>query len=152
MESMRFVPDQCDVPVGIRTELFIIEPLAERHNESDYAAWTSSRQQIKATPGFTGDTLWVDDDFSLADNAASIAKHASDFAKRTEFNYAVLDPGSQEVIGSVYIRPSARDEYDADVRSWVRADRAELDKPLYDLVSGWRADAWPFRNPAYAKR
>jgi hypothetical protein len=34
----------------------------------------------------------------------------------------------------------------------LRADRAELDLPLYDLVSGWLADAWPFRNPDYAKR
>lgn len=94
----------------------------------------------------------MDADFSPADNAASIAKHAADFAERAEFNYAVLDPGTGEVIGSVYIRPSGRDEYDADVRSWVRADRAELDKPLYDLVNDWLADAWPFRNPEYAKR
>jgi hypothetical protein len=152
VESTLFVPDQFEVPFGIRTRWFIIEPLAKWHNESDYAAWTSSREHIKTTPGFFEDTLWVDDDFSLADNAASIAKHASDFAKRAEFNYAVLDPGSQEVIGSVYIRPSGRAEYDADVRSWVRADRADLDGPLYDLVKGWLANAWPFRNPDYAKR
>lgn len=147
-----FVPDDFKVPEGPRTDMLVIEPLQERHNASDYAAWTSSRAHIKATPGFIGDQLWVDGDFSLEDNAASITKHAKDFSDRAEFNYAVLDPGSGEVIGSVYIRPSDRDGYDADVRSWVRSDRAELDKPLHDLVAGWLADAWPFRRAHYAPR
>lgn len=152
MKSTPFVPDEFKVPEGNRTDLFVIEPLQERHNKSDYEAWTSSREHIKATPGFIGDELWVDEDFSLEDNAASIAKHSKDFEKRAEFNYAVVDPGTGEVIGSVYIRPSSRDGYDADVRSWVRADRAGLDKPLHDRVTRWLADAWPFRKPDYAER
>ena len=152
MESSAFVPDEFKVPDGNRTDLFVIEPLQEQHNESDYKAWTSSREHIKATPGLVGRRLWVDEDFSLEDNAASIAKHSMDFEQRAEFNYAVVDPGTGEVIGSVYIRPSSRDGYDADVRSWVRADRAELDKQLHDLVARWLADAWPFRKPDYAQR
>ena len=40
----------------------------------------------------------------------------------------------------------------ADVRSWVRADRAELDVPLHDAVSTWLADAWPFTAVQYAPR
>ena len=36
--------------------------------------------------------------------------------------------------------------------SWVRADRAALDKPLYDAVRRWLAEAWPFRAPDYAER
>ena len=41
---------------------------------------------------------------------------------------------------------------DVDVRSWVRADRAELDKPLHDVIRGWLAEAWPFQQPDYAAR
>ena len=33
---------------------------------------------------------------------------------------------------------------DVDVRSWVRADRAELDGPLSAILSSWLAAAWPF--------
>jgi hypothetical protein len=40
----------------------------------------------------------------------------------------------------------------ADVRSWVRADRAELDVPLYAAVSAWLAAAWPFPEVRYAPR
>lgn len=56
------------------------------------------------------------------------------------------------MIGCVYIYPPRRDGYDVDVRSWVRADRADLDKPLHDVVRRWLAEAWPFRRPDYAER
>jgi hypothetical protein len=139
------------VPAGLRTDLFVIEPLAARHNASDHAAWTCSIGHIKATPGFAGRT-WPNEPMSLAENAADIARHGQDFEARTGFAYTVLDPASGEVIGCVYFYPPLRSGYDVDVRSWVRADRAELDKPLHDLVRGWLAEAWPFQKPDYAKR
>jgi len=40
----------------------------------------------------------------------------------------------------------------ADVRSWVRADRADLDVPLHDAVAFWLTDAWPFEAVSYAQR
>jgi hypothetical protein len=56
------------------------------------------------------------------------------------------------VIGCVYFYPPRRAGYDVDVRSWVRADRAALDKPLHDLVCRWLSEAWPFETPDYAER
>jgi hypothetical protein len=143
------VPEDFAVPAGLRTDAFVIEPLAERHNAADHAAWTSSIEHIRATPGFAGRT-WPTP-MSLAENAADIARHARDFADRTGFAYTVLEPASGDVIGCVYFYPPLRDRYDADVRSWVRADRAELDKPLYDLVRSWLAESWPFQKPDYAE-
>lgn len=93
MPTSLLVPDDFVVPAGLRTETFVLEPLGVRHNALDHAAWTSSIEHIRLTPGF-----------------------------------------------------------DVNVRSWVRADRAELDKPLYEVVSGWLADSWPFANPDYAAR
>jgi hypothetical protein len=148
----QFVPDEFDIPAGTRNERFVIEPLRLEHNESDYDAWTSSREHIKATPGFVGDETWVDLDLSLEDNADAIARHEKDFRSRNGFAYTVLDGVSLAVIGSVYLYPPRRDEYDADVRSWVRADRADLDKPLHDLVRAWLAESWPFGRPEYAAR
>jgi hypothetical protein len=40
----------------------------------------------------------------------------------------------------------------ADVQSWVRSDRAELDVPLHDAVSAWLAESWPFTAVRYADR
>jgi hypothetical protein len=146
-----FVPYDFAVPAGLSTDLFVLEPLDVRHNESDRAAWTSSIDHIKATPGFAGRS-WPDQPLSLAENAADLARHSQDFADRTGFAYTVLDPSSGEVIGCVYFYPPRRDGYDVDVRSWVRADRAGLDKPLHDAVRRWLSEAWPFRRPDYAER
>jgi hypothetical protein len=145
-----FVPGDFAIPAGLSSDLFVLEPLDVRHNESDHAAWTSSIDHIKATPGFAGRS-WPKP-MSLAENAADLERHARDFAGRTGFAYTVLDPGSGEVIGCVYIYPPRRDGYDVDVRSWVSADRAELDKPLHDEVWRWLSEAWPFRRPDYAER
>ena len=151
MNTSALVPDDFAVPDGLRTELFVIEPLDVRHNVADHAAWTSSIDHIRATPGFAG-RRWPSRPMSLEENAADLVKHARDFAGRTGFAYTVLDPASGEVIGCVYFYPPRRSGYDVDVRSWVRADHAGLDKPLHDLVRQWLADAWPFQRPDYAER
>lgn len=144
------VPQGFAVPAGFRSELLVLEPLGVQHNMADYAAWTSSIEHIKATPGFAGHT-WPHP-MSLEENASDLVKHAQDFADRTGFTYTVLDPASGDVIGCVYLYPPRRSGYDVDVRSWVRADHAGLDKPLHDLVRQWLADAWPFQKPDYAGR
>ncbi len=144
------VPEGFAVPAGLRSELFVLEPLGVQHNVADHAAWMSSIEHIRATPGFAGRT-WPAP-MSLQENAADLVKHAQDFADRTGFTYTVLDPASGDVIGCVYFYPPRRSGYDVNVRSWVRADHAGLDKPLHDLVCQWLAGAWPFQKPDYAER
>jgi hypothetical protein len=122
-----------------------------RHNASDQAAWTSSIDHIRATAGFAGGT-WPGEPMTVEENAVDIAKHTKDFADRTGFAYTVLDPASNDVIGCVYFYPPRRGGYDVDVRCWVRADHAALDRPLHDLVRRWLAEAWPFQAPDYAER
>jgi len=148
--TSRLVPDDFAVPAGLRTGVFALEPLGIRHNELDYAAWTASIDHIRQTPGFAGRS-WPKL-MSLEENGGDLARHERDFADRSGFTYTVLDPATADVIGCVYLYPPKRDGYDVDVRSWVRADRAELDKPLYEAMSGWLAQAWPFTNPDYAPR
>ena len=105
---------------------------------------------IKATPGFAGwgwPTPMTQDD-----NLGDLRRHAEDFARRRGFTYTVLEGGSGRVIGCVYIYPSGDTDGAADVRSWVRADRAGLDVALHDAVAAWLADAWPFTEVSYAPR
>jgi hypothetical protein len=64
----------------------------------------------------------------------------------------VLDPGSGEVIGCVYIYPDKSGEQDAKVLSWVRASRAKLDAPLWQAVGAWLEADWPFESVSYAER
>jgi hypothetical protein len=89
---------------------------------------------------------------SPEENLADLERHAQDFAERVGFTYTVLAPDGDDVLGCVYIYPSRDERHDADVRSWVRADVAELDFELHAIVSSWLADAWPFTAVDYADR
>ena len=151
MSSVGFVPDDFAVPRELVTGAFRLEPLGPEHNEGDYRAWTSSIEHIRATPGFAGRS-WPTPDMSLAENLGDLRRHASDFAARSGFTYTVRAPGSEEIIGCVYIYPAADAAGGADVRSWVSADQAALDVALYDAVSAWLRDAWPFTTVTYAAR
>jgi hypothetical protein len=132
------------------TESFRLEPLGPQHNEPDYEAWSSSLEHIHQTPGWESSS-WPDDR-SLGDNLGDLERHAEDFRNRSGFTYTVLDPGSGDVIGCVYIYPDKGGQHDARVLSWVRASRAELDAPLWRTVSDWLAAEWPFERVDYASR
>ena len=141
-----FVPADFAVPDGLATALFRLEPLGPEHNERDYDAWSSSMEHIHASPGF--ETWRWPYEMSLEDNRRDLEGHARDFADRTGFTYSVLE--DDDVIGCVYIYPDRDGDADARVRSWVRADRAELDLPLRPAVRDWLASEWPFDRVEYA--
>ena len=115
-------------PLRLVTPLFELEPLGPEHNDEDYAAWTSSIEHIRASPDFP-DGNWPHE-MSPEENLADLERHARDFATGRGFTYTVREPGGGRVIGCVYIYPG-------DVRSWVVADRAELDEPLREAVRQW---------------
>ena len=121
-----FVPEDFEVPRECEGPGFRLEPLGAEHNERDHDAWMSSIDHIRATPGFP-DGSWPKE-MSLEDNLRDLIRHASDFANRRGFTYSVLD--DDDVIGCVYIYPSREVSHDADVSSWVRASRSDLDAPL----------------------
>lgn len=143
-----FVPVDFAVPRGLDGPGFRLEPLEPRHNERDHAAWTSSIDHIHATPGFE-EGKWPRP-MTLEQNLEDLRRHAADFEERTGFTYTVLD--GDEVIGCLYVYPSSDPGCSADVRSWVRRDRPEMDVVLWEAVSAWLAEAWPFADVDYAPR
>ncbi|MGW3690119.1 GNAT family N-acetyltransferase [Streptomyces sp. NPDC005125] len=149
MTERPLVPHNFPVPLELQAPGFRLEPIRPEHNARDYAAWTSSIEHIRATPGFATDT-WFD--MTLDQNLADLTLHADHFARRIAFTYTVLEESTDDIIGCVYVFPASHTGYDADVSSWVRADRAALDGPVYESVRDWLAACWPFRHIAYAPR
>ena len=98
-----FVPASFDPPVGLDHVAFRLRPLGPEHNLSDYAAWSSSIDHIRSTPGFAGQG-WPHP-MTLEENLDDLVRHAGDFAARTGFTYTVLAPDEEHatVIGCVYI-------------------------------------------------
>jgi hypothetical protein len=150
MSEATFVPADFVPPSGIAEPRFVLEPLGPQHNDRDYAAWTSSVEHIRSTPGFSGRDC--PHEMSLEENLDDLRGHERDFAERRGFTYTVLEPAGGDVIGCVYIYPLERVGRAAHVSSWVRADRAELDGPLHRAVAQWLERDWPFKRVEYAPR
>ena len=145
-----FVPPGFEVPLGLQTAEFVLEPLGPEHNEQDYEAWTSSMEHIHGTPGFP-DGSWPRE-MTPDENRADLQRHSDDFRTRKGFTYTVLEPASRDVIGCVYIYPVRDGDHDACALSWVRQSHAHLDGPLWRAVTEWLASDWPFESVAYAGR
>lgn len=145
--SDAFVPDGFVPPTGLVAERFRLEPLGPQHNEADLAAWSSSIDHIRSTPGYPDGGWPPERAMSSAENLADLTRHAADFEARQGFTFTVLDPVDGSVIGCVYLYPTTSPGHDVEVQSWVRADVAQLDTPLADAVATWLAADWPWQNP-----
>lgn len=143
-----FVPESFDPPLEFEGPGFRLEPLGPQHNERDHAAWMSSVDHIKATPGFES-WDWPAP-MSLEANLGDLIRHHQDFENRLGFTYSILD--GDDVMGCVYIYPATDDRHDARISSWVRASRAEMDTVVWKSLTGWIAAEWPFDDPEYAPR
>ena len=88
---------------------------------------------------------------TLEENLSDIQKHQNDFLSRKSFTYTVLGPDEKECLGCVYIDPSDKVKYDAEVYLWVREseNKSGLDDILFDAVKKWIFQRWPFKNVAY---
>ncbi|MEO8329120.1 MAG: N-acetyltransferase [Candidatus Nanopelagicales bacterium] len=146
MRSEPFVPTGFEPPVSLIANQFVLEPLGPQHNEADHAAWTSSIEHIRATPGYPDGDWPPIEGMSLEANLADLSSHAADFASGKGFTFTVLDPVDDEVIGCVYLYPPER-KGDVIVKSWVRADRFDLDEALATAVASWVAAEWPWQQP-----
>ncbi len=146
MSAEQFVPADFEPPTSLVTDRFRLEPLGPQHNEADLAAWTSSIEHIRATPGYPDGRWPPASGMTLEENLDDLRRHHDDFTRRAGFTFTVLDPGDDDVIGCVYLYPSASDEWDVTVQSWVRADRSALDQPLADAVARFIASDWPWQR------
>ncbi len=145
---MTFVPEDFDPPLRFEGSGYHLEPLGPEHNERDHAAWMSSIDHIRSTPGLE-DWDWPSP-MSLEENLGDLERHADDFIKRVGFTYSILD--GEQVIGCLYIYPVRAEPEQTSVRSWVTAERAALDAVVWREVSDWLAEEWPFESVRYAPR
>ena len=146
MDTDVFVPADFAPPTSLVRERFRLEPLGPQHNTADLAAWTSSVDHIRATPGYPDGSWPPPEGMSPERNLQDLERHAADFAARKGFTFTVLEPSGGDVIGCVYIYPAQDPGFEAEIQSWVRASCAELDGPLADALAEWLAEDWPWER------
>lgn len=143
-----FVPVDFEVPIDFEGPGFRLEPLGPEQNERDHAAWMSSIDHIRSTPGFEA-TEWPQA-MTLERNYADLEGHERDFENRVGFTYSIVD--GDEVIGCVYIYPSNISGHDVEVRSWVTESRSVMERATWGALSEWIRSVWPFESPLYEPR
>jgi hypothetical protein len=147
-----FIPADFDAPVLVETGNFKLVPLGPDLVDIDFAAYMSSIAHLQQT--FTRSTGWPHKDISAADAMRDMENEQARFQKRQSFAYAVLTPDGSRERGSLYMRPSSVDGYDAVVSLWVTKAEydAGFDAELYAWASRWIESDWPFEKVAYPGR
>ncbi len=88
-----FVPVDFDPATSLATHQFHLEPLGPQHNQADHAAWMSSIEHIRSTPGYPDGTWPPPRGMTLKENLSDLRRHADDFTRGAGYTFTVLDPG-----------------------------------------------------------
>ena len=148
--NQSFVPANFDVPETITTDSFCLTVLSPAVCEIDYEAVMSSKTRLRKV--FDMSTEWPHDSMTLEDNLRDLENHETEFKSRKAFAYTVLTKSQNRCIGCVYIDPCKFKGFDSEVYLWVRDDCIHLDKELFEFVSHWLRNYWPFTNVAFPGR
>jgi len=150
--ELAFIPAEFEPPVLVETDGFKLVPLGPELVDLDYAAYMSSIEHLQET--FTRSTAWPHDKITDADAMQDMLNEEGRFNRRESFAYAVLTSDGEREMGCVYVRPSSKPGYDAEVSLWVtQVDYdAGFDSTLYGWTAEWIEQSWPFTEVAYPGR
>ena len=97
---------------------------------------------------------WPSLELTLEQDLIDLGWHQKEFQRRRSFAYTVMNPPETECLGCVYIVPSRKRGYDAEVYLWVRSSEFKkgLDAVLSVAVQNWVKKDWPFKKVAYPGR
>ncbi|MBC8392511.1 MAG: GNAT family N-acetyltransferase [Deltaproteobacteria bacterium] len=144
-----FVPKEFVIPKDLVTEWFHMRMLTVQDVHLDYDAVMSSMKHLRNV--FGPNNNWPSETMTLEENLSDLQKHQNDFLNRHSFTYTVLRPDEAACLGCVYIDPSNKANYDAEVYLWVRESESKtgFDDILFNAVKKWISQRWPFKNVAY---
>ena len=149
--SPAFVSSNFEVPMLHQTARYKLVPLGPDLAEHDYAAYMSSIEHLQRT---FGGGRWPNKDITMAEAVKDVEGEISRFHSRASFTYAVLSLDGSKELGCVYIKPSRKAGYDAQVSMWVTKEQldAGLEPVLLNDTKQWLAAKWPFQKVAFPGR
>lgn len=146
-----FVPHDFKIPDTLENEHLRIRMLTVNDVVKDYDAVMTSIAHLQE---MYPNSSWPSEDLSFEQDLIDLGWHQKEFQMRKSFAYTVVSPDESQVLGCLYINPTSRGDYDADITMWVRASVVSqgLDLILFTTVKEWISEDWPFKNPAYPGR
>lgn len=146
MPYAHLVPDDFSVPVKLVAGRFTLRTLTIHDLEKDFEAVTSNVEHLQKVWG----NEWPEG-LSRDQNLIDLGWHQKEFQRRTSFAYTVVEHNESRVLGCVYIYPTRKKGYDAEVYFWARQDTGEpnLEQKLENILRQWFINDWPFERVAY---
>jgi len=140
--SSPFVPRDFNVPAKFDTKDFRLRTLTIHDLVKDYDAVMSSAHHIHKIwgPGWP-------EGLTLEQNLIDLGWHQKEFQRRRSFAYTVISLDESRILGCIYIDPTRKAGYDAEVYLWAR--NADLEKELIKTTKAWLKREWPFKNPVF---
>lgn len=151
-QNNHFVPDAFAVPDTLENEHFRIRMLTVNDVVKDYDAVMSSIDHLQGV--FGPRSKWPSKDLTLEQDLIDLGWHQKEFQMRSSFSYTVVKLDESKVIGCLYIFPTNKGDYNAEITMWVRSSvlKEGLDSILFNTVKHWITEEWPFDNVAYPGR
>ena len=145
-----FVPKDFQVPATLETAEFRLRMLTIHDVVKDFEAVITSVDHLK--------TIWPGgkwpEGLTLEQNLIDLGWHQKEFQIRRSFAYTVVSLSEQRVLGCVYIEPTRKRGYDAEVYLWARQSVLAngLEDRLYETIQKWVNEEWPFQKAAFPGR
>jgi hypothetical protein len=146
---MSFVPKDFEVPQTLETGEFRLRMLTVNDVVKDFDAVMTSAEHCKTIRGGT----WPEG-LTLEQNLVDLGWHQKEFQTRRSFAYTVVRLDESRVLGCVYVEPTRKRGYDAEVYFWARQSELAggLEERLFATVKDWLAKTWPFKTVALPGR
>lgn len=146
--SYPFVPTEFNIPSTLETKNYRLRMLTVHDLVKDFDAVISSSAKLRE--------LWPASDWplglTLEENLVDLGWHQREFTTRRSFAFTVVTLDETRVLGCVYINPTRKKNYDAEIYLWTRTAEKETDptdEQLLTTVENWVAQEWPFVSPAF---
>jgi virginiamycin B lyase len=132
-----FVPDTFMAPRPPDVGKYIWHHLSPEILEQDY--------QFLVDAGRKPESIDKGEDYG------ELKRHQWEFQNMSAFAYGVLTPDEQKEVACVYVNPSKKAGYEAQVRVWIAKPGADpaFDKELDVAVRAWVKAKWPFTQVGF---
>ena len=149
---VKFVPNSVLVPTGIKNKEFKIRMLTIHDLVLDYDAVMTSIEHLKGV--FGPNSSWPSKNLTLEQDLVDLAWHQKEFEIKSSFAYTVLNLNETQCLGCLYINPTEKVGYDAEIIFWVRKSEIAngLDERLFSEIKFWLSKEWWFKNVGFPAR
>ncbi len=148
MGSRRFLPQDFTIPRKVWRDTFLIRPLCMEDVVRDFTCYMSCVDYIREGEFIQPITMPFLDfprhDATLRSALVllAVAEYEMSLGRRVE--YGLFSRDETEEFGCIYIMPSMKRGFDAQVTFWIREDQASaLEADLLEFLRAWVPSAYP---------